>query len=176
MEGALVVESGAKGALCGEGSTVQALQSAEFSPGRAVEVALVPVSVVRELWSSIEEWITAALEQAPVRTTSTHQVLERLAAGEYRLLLARSGGQVRAAVVLERLERWLFVVAAGGREQDSLEAVGPELWRAVLETARGLELDGVRMVGRPGWARWLTRWGGAPVRLRVMQVLIEARG
>jgi len=165
----------------GESSAILPARSLEDAPGSVPEIlfCLVPVAEVGQVIGDLVHWIAKAMAQAALAGRPVDEIRAKLESGEFRLMLAGRGEEVLVAVVLEVMRMrgvaWMFVVAAGGAENRTFAEVGPQLWREVVRLSRELGLAGVRLVGRPGWARWCARHGGDGVRVRVRQVLLEAR-
>jgi len=180
MEG-VVRHNGAERARPVESSAVLKAGSLEDAPGCVAETlfCLVPVTEVGQVIDDVVQWIEKAMAQAAIAGRPVDEIRARLESGEFRLMLAGRGDEVLVAVVVELIKMrgvaWMFVVAAGGAENRTFREVGPQLWREIVQVSRELGLAGVRLVGRPGWARWCARHGGDGVRVRVRQVLVEAR-
>lgn len=118
------------------------------------------------------DWIEAGLTVADVGITF-EALCERVAGGEYRVVLAMVAGEPAAVVVLEIVyngnptKKTLSVIVAGG------EKLG--LWlhpmnRALREIAKAHACERVIIGGRPGWERALRRLGWEKVG-----VILEAK-
>jgi len=140
-----------------------------------LNVCAVPVDRLGAVWPGVAPWFRDAFARNPEGTQSLRATRGRIARGRYLLLLAGDADAVRCAAILERGAprgvATVAVVAAGGERHAAFAGPGQALWRAIMGIAREQGAARVRVIGRPGWARWCAKQEGR--RVGIKQVILD---
>lgn len=113
---------------------------------------------VRELWPKIKDRIETALGRSNSDFTSEH-VRKKLDAGKAQLWVI-ADDEIRAVGVSEfvRLENGRTLCVVSALAGDDL-AVWDHTWEQFEGIARQQGCDGIQIVGRVGWIRYMKRRG-----------------
>jgi len=136
-----------------------------------------PIDTAAKFWPDLAPYVERALAYDLANTTSLEEIAEQVAHGYARILLASDGENVLSATVIQAYydnenRRMLHVLATAG---DNSEVWLPALINELQRIGELEACEGVTMMGRPGWARKLVKFGWRTIQVTMQLEVANGR-